>query len=242
MLVELSVPVTAEVPLEPSGVIVVELRVPVTAEVPFVPAAVTECVCVPSALPENAPAVSVGTPAGHEIAPSANAPAVFVPVGVKLCVCVANADPVNAPAVCVGTPAGHAIVPAGVKAAVPFVPVAVKVCVCVERADPVKVWAVTVRFGAVALQAVNDPVPAAMLVAAQLPLVALAPFVPAGVPPLTALVVADDPVKTCAGTVPADPENAGTPAGQAIVPLATVPAGVPPVVAPVVPALPVNVG
>jgi hypothetical protein len=50
-------------------------------------------------------------------------------------------------------------------------------------------------LGAVALQAVVEPVPAAMFVAAQLPLVALAPFVPAGVPALTAELVADEPVK-----------------------------------------------
>ena len=72
MLVELSVPVTTEVPLDPSGVTVVELRVPVTADVPFVPVGVSVCVCVASALPVNVgcvnvPAAIVGTPAGHEI-------------------------------------------------------------------------------------------------------------------------------------------------------------------------------
>src|SRR5258708_20209508 len=43
------------------------------------------------------------------------------------------------------------------------------------------------------------------------------PFVPAGVPALTALVVAELPVKVSAGTVPEDPVNDGA---------ATVPAGV----------------
>ena len=79
------------------------------------------------------------------------------------------------------------------------------------------VCAVTVRFGAVALHAVVEPVPAAMFVAAQFPEVAEAPLVPAGVPALTADVVALDPVKVSAGTVPALPVNVGA---------ATVPAGV----------------
>ena len=86
-------------------------------------------------------------------------------------------------------------------------------------AAPVKISAGTVRLGAVALQAVVAPVPAAMLVAAQLPLVAVAAFVPvgvpalvaplvvlvfvpAGVPALTADVVAELPVKVGAATVP----------------------------------------
>lgn len=43
-------------------------------------------------------------------------------------------------------------------------------------------------------------------------------FVPAGVPALTALVVAEDPVKVWAGTVPEVPVNVGTPAGQDIAP------------------------
>jgi hypothetical protein len=90
---------------------------------------------------------------------------------------------------CVPVNAGAEFVPAGVKLAVPFVPTGVKVCVCVAMLEPVKVSAGTVRFGAVALQAVVEPVPAAMLVAAQFPLVAVAPFVPAGVPALVADVV-----------------------------------------------------
>lgn len=86
-------------------------------------------------------------------------------------------------------------------------------------AAPVKVSAGTVRFGAVALQAVVDPVPAAILVAAQFPLVAVAEFVPegvpaevapvvvvelvpAGVPALVAEVVTWEPVKVCAEIVP----------------------------------------
>ena len=69
---------------------------------------------------------------------------------------------------------------------------------------PVKVSAGTVRLGAVALQAVVEPVPAAMLVAAQLPLVAVAAFVPCGVPALVPLVAwLDVPVNTGAVTVPA---------------------------------------
>ena len=93
------------------------------------------------------------------------------------------------------------------------------VCVWVLMAAPVKVSAGTVRFGAVALQAVVEPVPAAMLVAAQFPDVAVAVFVPAGVPAevapvvvvelvpagvpaLTADVVTCDPVKVWALMVP----------------------------------------
>ena len=122
---EFMVPVTAEDAFEPNGVIVVELSVPVTADVAFVPVGVTVevpivtvpvgvtvWVCVPIADPVKvgwvkAPAAIVGTPAGHEIAPS-----------------------VNAPALATGTllaPVGHATVPAGVKAAVELVPVAVSV-------------------------------------------------------------------------------------------------------------------
>ena len=120
-------------------------------------------------------------------------------------------------------------VPAGVKLAVPFVPVAVRVWVCVASAEPVKVCAVTVRLGAVALQAVVEPVPAAILVAAQFPEVAEAPLVPAGVPALTAEVVALEPVKVWAGTVPAVPVkvSAGTvPAFPVNVGAATLPVGV----------------
>lgn len=128
--------------------------------------------------------------------------ALIVPAGVNVCVWVLIALPVKVWALVVlddplnvGTPTGHATVPDGVKDTVPFVPVAVRVCVCVASAEPVNVSAGTVRFGAVALQAVVDPVPAAILVAAQLPEVAVAPLVPAGVPALTALVVAELPVK-----------------------------------------------
>ena len=81
-------------------------------------------------------------------------------------------------------------------------PAGVSVWVCVASADPVKVSAGTVRFGDVPLHAVVDPVPAAIFVAAQLPLVAVAPFDPAGVPALVALVVPSDPVKVGCETVP----------------------------------------
>ena len=84
----------------------------------------------------------------------------------------------------------------------------------------------TVRFGAVALHAVVAPVPMARLVAAQFPDVAVAPLVPAGVPPLTELVVSDAPVKVSAGTVPGVPLKAGA---------EFVPAGVPPVTAELAP-------
>jgi hypothetical protein len=67
----------------------------------------------------------------------------------------------------------------------------------------VNVCAVTVRLGAVPLHAVVAPVPAAMLVAAQFPDVAEAAFVPAGVPPEVAELVALDPVNVGAATVPA---------------------------------------
>src|SRR4029077_9172226 len=79
-----------------------------------------------------------------------------------------------------GVNAAVLLVPAGVKAAVELVPAGVSVCVCVARALPVKTSAGTVRFGAVALQAVVEPVPAAMLVAAQLPEGGVAPILPAG--------------------------------------------------------------
>lgn len=180
----------------------------------------------------------------------------IAPVAVVVWVCVPNALPVNVSAptvvaapVTVGTPAGQATVPEGVTVPVAFVPVAVSVCVCVPRAEPVNVCAETARLGAVALQAFAAPVPIRTLVAAQLPVVALAPFVPAGVPPLTAELVALDPVKTCALVVLDDPAKVGTPAGQAIafksgvmetVPL--VPAGVPALTAELVTELPVKVG
>ncbi len=110
----------------------------------------------------------------------------MVPVAVVACACVASADPVNVGAATV--PVNVAACPVNVSAGtVPLEPV--NVCVCVASAEPVKVCADTVRFGAVALQAVVAPVPAAMLVAAQLPDVALAPFVPAGVPAVIAAFV-----------------------------------------------------
>jgi hypothetical protein len=148
-----------------------------------------------------------------------NVGALMLPVAVVLWVWPASALPEN-----VGTPAGQDRAPVSVawepvKAGAELLPagVAVKVWVWVERAEPVNAWAVTVRFGAVALQAVAEPVPAAMFVVAQFPEVALAPFVPAGVPALTAELVAEEPVKTSAGTVPGVPVNVGA---------ATVPAGV----------------
>jgi hypothetical protein len=52
-----------------------------------------------------------------------------------------------------------------------------------------------------------------MFVAAQLPDVALAPLVPAGVPAVTAELVTEFPVNTWAGTVPPVPVNTGTLAG-----------------------------
>lgn len=88
-----------------------------------------------------------------------------------------------------------------------------------------KVSAGTVRFGAVALQAVVDPVPAAMFVAVQFPLVAVAAFVPAGVPADVAPVV----------VVPFVPAGV-----KLTVPF--VPAGVPALTADVVPADPLKVG
>ena len=96
------------------------------------------------------------------------------------------------------------------------------------------------RFGAVALQAVVDPVPAAILVAAQFPEVALAALVPAGVPPLVAPVVAVPLVPAgVKATVPFVP--AGVKATVAFVPAGVkltvpfVPAGVPALTAEVVP-------
>lgn len=134
----------------------------------------------------------------------------LVPVAVVVCWCVPKADPVNVSAGTVpadpvktsadvtlddpdnvGTPAGHAIVG---EVSVPLCP-----------------SAGTVRFGAVALQAFAAPVPINTLVAAQLPVVAVARFTkePMAIAPLV-----------------------GTPAGHAIVPsgvtvpVAFVPTGV----------------
>lgn len=163
---------------------------------------------------------------------------------------MARADPVNVSAgmvdvAFVGTPAGHATVPEGVNDTVPFDPVAVVVCVCVASAEPVNVSAGTVRLGAVAFAAVSDPVPAAIFVAAVFPLVVVAPFVPAGVPALTALDVTELPVNVSAGTVPLEPANVGTPTGHEIVcagPVTVpfVPAGVPALTADVVALEPLN--
>ena len=148
------------------------------------------------------------------------------------------------PAAMVGTGVGHATVPVGVT-----------VCVWVARSDPVKASAGTVMFGAVALQAVVEPVPAAMFVAAQLPLVAVAPLVPAGVPPLVALVVSDAPENVGTLEPPVGHEIApsvnaplafvGVPTGQEIAPSVKPPpefdpAGVPPLTALVVSLAPVK--
>ena len=143
------------------------------------------------------PAAIVGTPAGQEIVGCVNVPAAIVgtPAGQETVGCV------KVPAAIVGTPAGHEIV-----------------CVCAANAEPVNVCAVTVKFGAVPLHAVVEPVPAAIFVAAQLPEVADAALVPAGVPALT-----DAAVGTPAGQDNAPSANAplafvGTPAGQEIAP------------------------
>lgn len=110
-------------------------------------------------------------------------------------------------------------------------------------------------FGAVVLQALSDPVPAAIAVAAQFPLVAVAPFVPAGVPPLVALVVSDAPANVgtleppvghaIAPSVNAPLAFVGTPTGQEIAPSVKPPPefdpdGVPPLTALVVSLAPVN--
>ena len=134
---------------------------------------------VPSA---NAPLAFVGTPTGHEIAPSANAPLVLVPAGVPaLLELVVAEDPVN---VCAGT--------------VPL--------------DPVNIW-----DGTVPLDPVNTGTPTGHAIVpdgvnAAVPFVpagvyesivnAGALLVPAGVPPLTALVVLLPPVNVGAATVP----------------------------------------
>ncbi len=116
--------------------------------------------------------------AGAELVPAGvNTAVPFVPTGVKFAV----------PFVPAGVNAAVPLVPEGVKEAVLLVPVAVVVWVCVLKAEPVNVSAGTVRFGAVALHAVVEPVPAAIFVVAQLPDVVVAPLVPAGVPALTAL-------------------------------------------------------
>jgi hypothetical protein len=94
----------------------------------------------------------------------------------------------------------------------------------------VNVSAGTARLGAVALHAVVEPVPAAIFVAAQLPLVLVAPFVPAGVPPDTELVVSNEPLKV------------GTPPGQVIVSAGIVPWEPEKLSAGTVPACPLNTG
>jgi hypothetical protein len=123
----------------------------------------------------------VGTPAGHAIVPAGVKLAVeFVgtPAGQEsVCVC-AEPAPVEP---FVGTPAGQDSVcvcaePAPLVTAEP-----VKVSAGTVVLEPVNVSAGTVRLGAVALQAVFEPVPCEMLVAAQLPVVAVAEFVPKGV-------------------------------------------------------------
>lgn len=103
----------------------------------------------------------------------------LVPVGVTVCVCPASGLPEKLGVEFVGTPAGQEIV--GVDAASVPAP-----CECAEpaplvTAEPVKTSAGTVRFGAVALAAVSEPVPAAIFVAAVFPDVVVAAFVPAAV-------------------------------------------------------------
>ena len=154
-------------------------------------------------------------------------------------------------------PKGVTVVPfkVPVTAEVPFVPVGVTVCVWVARSEPENVSAGTVMFGAVALQAVVEPVPAAIFVAAQFPLVAVAPLVPAGVPPLVALVVSEAPANVgtldppvghaIAPSVNAPLAFVGTPTGQEIAPSVKPPpeldpAGVPPLTALVVSLAPVK--
>lgn len=157
-----------------------------------------------------------------------------VPLGVRVCVCVGKAEPVKVSA---GTVPGDPVnVSAGTVPALPVNVSAGTVCVCVAIAEPVNVSAGTVRFGDVALQAVVDPVPAAMFVAAQFPLVAVAAFVPAGVPadvaPLVAVPFVPAGVKL---TVPFVPAGV-----KLTVPF--VPAGVPALTADVAPADPLKVG
>ena len=97
--------------LWPSGVIVVELSVPVTAEVAFDPVAATVCVCPASALPAkvgcvNVPDAIVGVETGHAIVGCVKLPAAIVgtPPGQEI------APSANAPLALVGTPAGQEIV------------------------------------------------------------------------------------------------------------------------------------
>lgn len=159
----------------------------------------------------------------------------------------------------VGTPAGHATVPAGVPALVALdVPVSV-------AADTPEAEAVNNLVPLPEVASANVPgvwvcVPSALPANVGTPAgheitcagPVTVPFVPAGVPALTALVVAELPVNVSAGTVPALPLNVGTPAGQEIagalfvpsgvtVEVPLVPAGVPPLVALVVAELPVKV-
>lgn len=189
------------------------------------------------------------------------------PAGVKLTVLLVPAG-VKLTVPLVGTPTGHATVPAGVKDTVPLVPAGVKLTVpfvgtpaghALANVPAVNapLWpsAGTVKLGAVALQAVVEPVPAAMLVAAQFPLVLVAtltkvpspgtPLIvgtPAGHEIVSAGTVPEFPVNVSAGTVPALPLNVGTPAGQEIVSAGTVPEVPVNVCAGTVPDEPVKVG
>ena len=114
--------------------------------------------------------------------------------------------------------------------------------------DPVNVSAGTVRFGAVALHAFAVLVPCAILVAAQLPVVAVAEFVPSGVIVTVPFVPAAVTLCVCDDSFAA----VGTPAGQEIVDPPCVcedsfaavgtPAGHEIVSAGIVPEVPVNAG
>jgi hypothetical protein len=187
-------------------------KVPVTDDVPLVPVAVSVWVCVPNALPVNVSAgmvevALVGTPAGHATVPAGVKAAVpFVPAGVM------DATP----------PDGLALVavmesPAVMARALP--PVAVLVITCVpvvaavvppctsEVTVIVCVWLMTlengvpvnVSAGTVPAPPVNVGTPAGHDTTCAGPVTV--PFVPAGVPALTAEVVALDPVNAWAAAV-----------------------------------------
>ena len=179
----------------------------------------------------------VGAPLGHATVPAGvKLTDPFVPAGVKLT------------AFSVGTDAGQATLPAGVKLAVALVPAAVTLWLCEPIAVPVNVSAGTVAFPA-DVETVSPPIRVAaavplLLVVNFVPVIGsdAVPFVPAGVPALTAVVLTAEPVNVSPGTVPAVPVNAGTLEGQLIVCAGTLPCVPVNASAGTVPGVPANVG
>lgn len=152
----------------------------------------------------------VGTPAGHEITSAGMVPAdpvkvgaLFVPVAVVVWVWVPRALPVNVGVCAIALATPPVVLESAPVVSALIVPAGVPPLTALDVTEfPVKVGAATVPAG------VNDAValvgtPAGHETTCAGPVTV--PFVPAGVPALTALDVALDPVKVWAGTVPAFP-------------------------------------